>query len=63
MLKIITENFPPQVYISLMAQYFPAGMAKEHPELNRKISQEEYDQIEQYVEELEIQNRIYARFR
>ena len=62
-LKIITENFPPQVYISLMAQYFPAGNAKDHPELNRKISQEEYDQIEQYVEELEIQNRIYAGFR
>lgn len=60
-LDIITKTFPPEVYVSLMAQYFPAGNAKSIPELNRKISQEEYDEIEQYVEELNIQNRLHAR--
>ena len=60
-LETITQNFPPEVYISLMAQYFPAGDAKNIPELNRKISQEEYNEIEKYVEELNIQNRLHAR--
>lgn len=60
-LETITQNFPPEVYISLMAQYFPAGDAKNIPELNRKISQEEYKKIEQYVEKLNIQNRLHAR--
>lgn len=60
-IETITQNFPPEVYISLMAQYFPAGDAKNIPELNRKISQEEYKKIEQYVEKLNIQNRLHTR--
>ena len=55
-LRTIKENFPKDIYISLMAQYFPAGQAKEIPELNRKISKQEYEEIENYLYELNIQN-------
>ena len=55
-LKIIKENFPSDIYVSIMAQYFPAGKAKNIPELNRKISKEEYKQVEDYVYELNIEN-------
>lgn len=55
-LKTIKENFPEDIYISLMAQYFPAGMAKIIPELNRKISEQEYKEIENYLYDLELEN-------
>lgn len=55
-LRTIKANFPKDIYISLMAQYFPAGQAKEIPELNRKISKQEYEEIENYLYELNIQN-------
>lgn len=55
-LKIIKENFPSDIYVSIMAQYFPAGKAKSIPELNRKISKEEYKKVEDYVYELNIEN-------
>lgn len=55
-IKILKENFPSEVYISIMAQYFPAGNAKNIPELNRKISKEEYEEVENYVFEQNIEN-------
>ena len=44
------------MYINIMAQYFPTYKAKEDKELNRKLSQEEYEEIETYVYELGIEN-------
>ena len=55
-LKTIKENLSKDIYISLMAQYFPAGKAKEIPELSRKISKQEYEEIENYLYKLEIEN-------
>ena len=55
-LKTIKENFPEDIYISLMAQYFPAGKAKNIEELNRKISEQEYKEIENYLYDLELEN-------
>lgn len=48
-LKWIKENINPDVYVSIMAQYFPTYKAKDIPELNRKLTQEEYNDIQQYV--------------
>ena len=39
-----------------MAQYFPTYKAKEIKELNRKLSKKEYEEIENYVFELDIKN-------
>lgn len=37
------DNVPRQTPISIMSQYFPAGRAKEYPEINRCLTKREYD--------------------
>jgi putative pyruvate formate lyase activating enzyme len=55
-LKWIKENIDEDVYINIMAQYFPAYKAKKIKELNRKLNKEEYEKIENYVYDLNIKN-------
>ena len=43
-------------YVSIMAQYFPTYRAKEIPELSRKINKEEYEKIENYLYEIDLEN-------
>lgn len=52
----IKQNLPNDIYVSIMAQYFPTYKAKVHPKLNRKLTKEEWKQIEKYVEEINIEN-------
>lgn len=42
-LNWIEKNLPNNIYISIMAQYFPTFKAKNFPEINRKISKQEYN--------------------
>ena len=39
-----------------MAQYFPTYKAKELDELNRKLTKQEYDEVENYLYELDLDN-------
>ena len=39
-----------------MTQYFPTYKAQEYQEINRKITKEEYEEIENYIYELGIEN-------
>ena len=55
-LKWIKENIDEKVYISIMAQYFPTYKAKEDEKINRKLNKDEYEEIENYVFELNIEN-------
>lgn len=55
-LKWIKENFDDDIYVSVMAQYFPTYKAKEDDKINRKISAKEYREIEKYVYELNFKN-------
>lgn len=55
-LKWIKENVPDEIYVSVMAQYFPTYKAKEIDDLNRKLNKEEWEEIENYVNELDFQN-------
>ena len=55
-LKWLKENMDEQVYIDIMAQYFPTYKAKDMKDLNRKLTKEEYQEIEEYVYQLDIQN-------
>ena len=55
-LNWIVHNLPKSVYISVMAQYFPTYKAKEIVELNRKLNKQEWQEIENYIEELNIEN-------
>ena len=55
-LKWIKENIDEKIYINIMAQYFPSYKAKETEELNRKLTQKEYEEIENFIYELDIKN-------
>jgi len=55
-LKWIKENIPEDIYINVMAQYFPTYKAKEDELINRKLSKREYKQIEQYFYSLDFKN-------
>lgn len=55
-LKWIKENIDENVYVNIMAQYFPSYKAKEINGLDRKLTQEEYKEIENFVYELDIKN-------
>lgn len=55
-LKWIKENMPENITISLMAQYFPTYKACEDREINRKLTRNEYEEIENYLYDLGIEN-------
>ncbi len=43
-MKFLAEEISKDVAISLMSQYFPAFKCAEHPEINRRITEKEYDE-------------------
>lgn len=56
-LEYIAETFRPgQVLFSLMRQYVPCGRAAEFPEINRRLTDEEYEEAESYMEALGIED-------
>ena len=58
-LKWINDNLKDYVYISVMAQYFPTYKAKndeKYKELNRKLTENEWKQIEDYIDFLGFEN-------
>lgn len=55
-LKWIKENLPDDIYVSIMAQYFPTYKAKEEEKLNRKLNEKEWKEILDYVEYIGIEN-------
>jgi len=54
-LKWINDNMN-NVYVSVMAQYFPTYKAKETEDISRKLTKEEYEQIENYLYRLDLKN-------
>ena len=54
-LKWINDNMS-DVYVSVMAQYFPTYKAKEIEDINRKLTKEEYEEIENYLYRLNLEN-------
>ncbi len=55
-LKWIKEKLGSKTTISLMAQYFPTYKALENKEIDRKLTKEEYEEIENYLYELNLEN-------
>lgn len=55
-LNWIKQNIDNNVYVSIMAQYFPTYKAKSVDELNRKLTIEEYEEIENYLYNLDLEN-------
>ncbi len=55
-LKWIKKNMPNDTYVSVMAQYFPTYKAKEDELINRKLTKNEYKQIEEYLYSIDLEN-------
>ena len=55
-LKWIKENINEEIYVSVMAQYFPTYKAKEDEAINRKLNKKEYKEIEEYLYTLNLKN-------
>lgn len=55
-LRWLKKNLPKEIYLSIMAQYFPTYQAKSVENLSRKLTKEEWLAIENYIEELGIEN-------
>ena len=55
-LKWIKENLPKDVFVSVMAQYFPTYKACDDDLINRKLKVKEYKEIEEYLYLLNLEN-------
>jgi putative pyruvate formate lyase activating enzyme len=55
-LEWIKYNLPAGIYTSIMSQYLPFYNAKNHQEIGRKLTQEEYDQVTAKITELGLEN-------
>ena len=55
-LNWIKQNMPQDVYVSVMAQYFPTYKAKQDSLINRKLNKKEYKQILNYLYSLDLEN-------
>lgn len=54
-LKWINDNLN-DVYVSVMAQYFPTYKAKNIGDIDRKLTKKEYEEIEKYLFRLNLEN-------
>ena len=52
-LEWLKNNLPQNTYISIMAQYFPTYNAKNFPEINRKITKQEYNFVTSMIKDFE----------
>lgn len=55
-MRFLAEEVSRDVYISLMAQYFPAYKAVESGELSRRITHEEYEEARSIMEKYGLEN-------
>lgn len=55
-LKWIKGTFNNKVLVSVMSQYFPTYKANDTEDINRKISKQEYDEVIDYMEEINLYN-------
>lgn len=59
-IRWVAETFGPgEVLFSLMSQYTPMGRAGEYPEINRRLTREEYDAAVAFMERSGIEDGFY----
>lgn len=56
MVKYVYETYEEQVFLSLMNQYTPLPQVEAFPEINRKVTEEEYDELVDYAIEIGVEN-------
>ena len=55
-MKYLYTTYGNRIYISIMNQYTPLAKLTDYPELNRKITQKEYDTVVDYAISLGVEN-------
>ncbi len=55
-LEFIAKEISAQTFLSLMAQYHPAHLASNFPELSRRLTKPEYERVVDKLHELELDN-------
>lgn len=55
-LRYLHETYRDDIYVSIMNQYTPLPHVAHIPELNRRVTQEEYDRVLLFAERIGIQN-------
>lgn len=55
-LRYLHETYGDDIYVSIMNQYTPLSHTASIPELNRKVTPEEYDRVLRFAEAIGIQN-------
>jgi len=57
-LKWIRENLGEWTRVNILAQYYPAWHARNFPEINRRLTDEEYRRVVKYAREIGLKNLI-----
>lgn len=54
--KYVYDKYADTVFLSLMNQYTPLQQVKNYPEINRKVTEEEYEELVDYAIEIGVEN-------
>jgi putative pyruvate formate lyase activating enzyme len=54
--EYIYDTYGDKVFLSLMNQYTPLPQVEKYPEINRKVTEEEYDELIDYAIDLGVEN-------
>lgn len=54
--KYVYETYGDSVFLSLMNQYTPLPQVEKFPEINRRVTEEEYDELVDYAIEIGVEN-------
>ncbi|MSS63625.1 radical SAM protein [Velocimicrobium porci] len=55
-IKYLYENYGDSIYISIMNQFTPLSGLTSHPEINRTVTKEEYDELVDFAIEIGVEN-------
>ena len=55
-IKYVYDQYGDAVFLSLMNQYTPLPQVKKYPEINRKVTEEEYDELVDYAIDIGVEN-------
>ena len=55
-IKYLYDTYKDNIYISIMNQYTPLCNFKKYPNLNRKVTEEEYDKLVNYAYDIGVRN-------
>ena len=55
-IKFLHDTFGDAIFISIMNQYTPLAIVEKYPEINRKLTDEEYDELVDYAISIGVEN-------